>query len=562
MIKTLYILTAIIFITTFAKATAQSFYLETSIVDSLNTELPKENHQGLMKFEDFTLLLEYRKEIIKKYHKEGFLKAQNIELIQKNDRIFDSHIHIGTRSKKIILYIENEKWPKTVLNQTFDKPSETIEIDIDKLESKIAEIRENWIKNGFSFIELQIQNIKEVNHKLYGNLTISHDEIRKIDSIIIRGYNQFPVKLLKYRFGLNRDKHINHEEILHTSKAIEAIGIAKQIKPPEILYEKNKSSIYFYLEKTNNNYFDGIIGFSTNEATGKLDLYGNLNINLNNNLNRAEKFDINYRADGNSQQELKLNLEIPFVINSPITPSGGIHIFKKDSTYSNTNLNIELKYNKKAWDYYIGYEQNKSVDLLQEESNHNPISTLNGSFFFVGINYLIYSNNNTQQEQTQLDLKLGTGKRETYTEKQTQHKLQFKALHNFIITKNHSLYTKLNVNHLWSGNYYSNELFRIGGLNDIRGLEENSIDASTSLTLQTEYRFQAASELYLHSITDLGKVKNRAIAIDENLIGIGFGLGIQNKLGLMKLQIANSIIGKEKFDFDRTRIHISLRTRF
>src|SRR5699024_2540560 len=104
-----------------------------------------------------------------------------------------------------------------------------------------------------------------------------------------------------------------------------------------------------------------------------------------------------------------------------------------------------------------------------------------------GINYLIYSNNNTQQEQTQLDLKLGTGKRETYTEKQTQHKLQFKALHNFIITKNHSLYTKLNVNHLWSGNYYSNELFRIGGLNDIRGLDENSIDASTSLTLQTEY---------------------------------------------------------------------------
>src|SRR5699024_2861851 len=158
--------------------------------------------------------------------------------------------------------------------------------------------------------------------------------------------------------------------------------------------------------------------------------------------------------------------------------------------------------------------------------------------------------------------KLGTGKRETYTEKQTQHKLQFKALHNFIITKNHSLYTKLNVNHLWSGNYYSNELFRIGGLNDIRGLDENSIDASTSLTLQTEYRFQAASDLYLHSITDLGKVKNRAIAIDENLIGIGFGLGIQNKLGLMKLQIANSIIGKEKFDFDRTRIHISLRTRF
>src|SRR5690554_7490083 len=115
---------------------------------------------------------------------------------------------------------------------------------------------------------------------------------------------------------------------------------------------------------------------------------------------------------------------------------------------------------------------------------------------------------------------------------------------------------------LWSDTYYLNELFRIGGIDNLRGFNENSIDASQALTLQTEYRYRMSKEMHLHSITDVGWVKNDVLETKDTLIGLGFGLGIYNKLGLMSIQIANGITSSEKLDFDKTRIHISLHTRF
>lgn len=541
---------------------AQNYYLKYSIIDSTTIEKDFKKKIKEESFLDFNSLLLYNKEYIAELQKKGYLEAKHLDLIRENDSTFISPIYIGRRTHIVKLKIEPKLWPNPIAKKTGVEKIDTLSIEMERLEKTLSKIRDGWKNHGYSFTEIQIQNISTENNILYGDLIIHQNELRKIDSILIKGYENFPAKVLKYKYNLSKNKRLDQDEIRKISQAVETMGLAKETKAPEILFEQEKSTIYFYFEKQNSNYFDGIIGFATNEESGKLEFNGNLDLSLYNNLNQAEKLNLNYRADGNSQQELRINIETPFFANTPITPSAGIHIFKKDSTYSNTNLDIKLKYNKKDWAYYIGFEQHKSVDLLQVENNTNQITSLNGHFFFTGASHSTYSNDPLHPEKSYLDIKLGKGKRETYNDSEGQYKIELESFRIFPILKNHSFFAKAIFKKLWSPNYYSNELFRMGGIDNIRGFNENSIDASTSYALQTEYRLKVSNELYLHSITDIGRANNKALNINQNLIGIGFGIGILNKIGLMQVQIANSATNKESFDFDKTRIHISLQAKF
>lgn len=507
-------------------------------------------------------LLDQRDQNIKELQKEGYLEAQNLQLNKINDSTLQLPIYIGNKTSIAILKPKVKEWPSEILKTLKLEKSNLIILPFIKLENKISQIHSAWQNYGYSFAEVQLQNIRRKNDTLYGDLHIATNEIRKIDSITIKGYEKFPTKILRHQFDLKPNKKLDQKKIQEANQAIEAMGIAKATRQPEILYEKDKSTVFLYLEKANNNYFDGIVGFSTNEESGKLEFNGNLDLSLHNNLNQGEKLAIHFRADGGDQQEFKINLETPFIANSPISASGGIHIFKKDSTYTNTNLNAKLNYSKKNWAIYLGYEKNKSVNLLEETIINQDIASLDGNFYFIGTSYIRYQNDLLQPIRNYVNIRFGTGRRETDLHNENQNKAEAETYHSIKLGKNHSLYAKAQVKKLWSNTYYSNELYRIGGLDNIRGFNENSIDASQAFLLQTEYRFRLSEEIYLHSITDIGHIKNENNLLKETLLGLGFGIGMYNKLGLMRVQIANGAAGGEKFDFDKTRIHISLHTKF
>lgn len=544
-----------------ATAQAQTIYLKHAAIDSTKVDLPTLGVQPTSHTE-LKSLLNQKEATIDFLHKEGFLEAHEKQFIKENDSTFINHLYIGGKINFAVVDIDASSWPKAISNALALDKRNQITLPFNKLEERILEIQNIWKDQGHSFAEAQFQNIRKSKDTLYGDLLLVKNDLRNIDSIIIKGYEKFPVKILRHQFGLKPNKRLDQKKIQKASQTIEATGIAKETRAPEILYEKDKSTVYLYFEKMNNNYFDGIIGFATNEDTGKLEFSGNLDLSLHNNLNLGEKLAIQYQADGGDQQELKINLETPFIANSPLSTSGGIQIFKKDSTYTNTNLNVQIDLSKRNWSVYLGYEQATSVNQLEASTLNNNIASLEGKLYYIGSSYKLFQDDLLQPLASYVNIKLGTGKRDADFGNEDQLKIEIEGHHNIRLGRNHSFYTRVITKRLWSDTYYLNELFKIGGIDNLRGFNENSIDASQALTLQTEYRYRMSKEMHLHSITDVGWVKNDVLETKDTLIGLGFGLGIYNKLGLMSIQIANGITSSEKLDFDKTRIHISLHTRF
>ena len=72
---------------------------------------------------------------------------------------------------------------------------------------------------------------------------------------------------MKHYLKYSNKDDFNFDVIKKKSEEINKLGFVRQIKDPEILFKKDSTIIYLYLEKVKNNSFDGFIGFATTSAT-------------------------------------------------------------------------------------------------------------------------------------------------------------------------------------------------------------------------------------------------------------------------------------------------------
>ncbi len=317
------------------------------------------------------------------------------------------------------------------------------------------------------------------------------------------------------------------------------------------------------MEKQNNNLFDGILGFATNEETQKLELNGYLNLELNNNLNYGEQLLINYKADGQEQVNFRAKITLPYLLKTPFGLSGELKIFKRDSTFITTAQELRATYqiNPKSTTF-IGYKGYDSSNLLDEAIAGTPIENFKSKFFILGATYIKPQNRTLFPIKTEILFYTGIGSREK--ESDVENQLFFDTTLNNIFNLNYrnSIFVQNTTSVLFSDTYLVNELFRFGGINSIRGFNENSIDASLFSVINTEYRYQFNDGVYLHSIIDVGYFENQTISLKQKLYSFGLGLGMKTKAGLFRFNVANGNSENQPFSFSNTKIHISVSSKF
>ena len=105
-------------------------------------------------------------------------------------------------------------------------------------------------------------------------------------------------------------------------------------------------------------------------------------------------------------------------------------------------------------------------------------------------------------------------------------------------------------------------MYRFGGIQSIRGFNENSLQANTFVSILTEYRYILSSNLYLHNVLDYGFYQDNTSDNKNKLLGIGFGLGIQSKNGLLNLIYANGTTDEQTIKLANSVVQIKFVTNF
>ncbi len=532
---------------------------EITISKTLNDSLKRsENHQ------DFASVKKEAERISKTLTQIGYIENKLLLLEKVTDSTCNAHFFFGKKYSLIKIYYNQTSFTKKQIALVSNNVKQDyFTISIYDSKKALVSLNQFQTQNGNTFGKLKLTNHKIENATISATLETSSKTKRRIDSITVKGYEKFPRAFIKHYAGIKRGTVFDKQTLVEKNNVLNTLGFAKTIKAPEALFEKEKTTLYLYLEKQNFNTFDGIIGFATNTETQNIEFNGYLDLVLNNNLNFGEQLIIKYKADGADQQNLTLRTELPYLFETPLGLEAELNIFKRDSTFSSTSQAIQGSYQISPTSKgHIGYKANTSTDLLSTEVNPERIQNFKTRYLTTGVQIIKLQNSRLFPVKAGVKLNLGIGNRKTSTTKKKQTSLSNTIHHNINLNQKNIVYLQNTTSVLVSDDYVTNELFRFGGINSIRGFTENSIDASLFSILNTEYRYLINNSTYIHSIIDLGYFENKVIMQKEKLYSFGIGLGVNTKAGLLKFILANGNIENQAFKISNTKIHLSLTSKF
>ena len=501
---------------------------------------------------------------------EVFKEIKHVHNLLKNNGFFTSTIDtvvtdkdaytaffdLGFKTEEIMVISPKKSSivnPKQNRDCTRLKPHE--------FESFTKSLLDKLDQKGKSFSEISYKNPKFQNKTLVLELQVSESKKRHIDKIIVKGYENFPQKFIKNFFKIDNQTIFSKARIEEISQLTKTLTFVDQKKKPEVLFKKDSTHLYLFLKKLTSSSFDGIINFASKEDGKGLLLNGNLDLKLNNVFNTGEQLELFWNKVAEEKTEFNILLKVPYFMNSRFSSELDFNIFRQDSTFLNTNFNLKTDYDFNNFSKLsLLFSSEKSSYLLNTESNDFDSYLTN----FLGIEYQtsILSKTNLFKYKLNVSIQPVFGRRKTERSQINQQKLIISSFANFKTSEKSYVFLKNETGVLNSDNYLVNELFRIGGVNTIRGFNEQSIFTSQYSYLNFEYRYLTSLSSYIYTITDLGIYKD---IIDNNhlkAIGIGIGYGFKLNNNNVNFAYANGFNSNDTTKFNNSKIIVKWTSFF
>ena len=493
--------------------------------------------------------------ILQQVKKRGFFTAK-IDSISKKNKELTAYLDLGKKINEIIIVTKKDN-----TNGIIDSGIDSIKIKTREFSDLTNQLLEQIDRKGNSFSEITYVNPLLKNDTLFLEMKISNSSSRKIDKVITRGYEDFPKKFITKYFLIDKNTVFSKQKLNQVSALSNKLDFIKEKKAPEVLFKKDSTHLYLFLDKIGTSSFDGFVNFSSKENGKGLLLNGNLDLKLNNTFNTGEKFEIIWNKVSDEKTDFKINSYVPYILNSKFSTTLEFYLYRQDSTFINTNFELKT-------DYLINQKSHASILYSSENSNYllnisnNDLASY--SNYFIGLGYELKksSTSNLYKHKNGLNLNLTIGKRKTDTESINQLKFHFSAFANVQINNRGYINIKNESGLLTSKNYLFNELFRIGGANSIRGYNEQSIFTNGYSYSNVEFRYSLDKSSYLYSITDLGVYKENTNNKIKKLIGIGAGYQFKINNNLVNLGYVISTNSDTKVKFNNSRLIIKWTSFF
>jgi outer membrane protein assembly factor BamA len=500
---------------------------------------------------------------ITKLERLGYIENKLHSFLKTNDSLFTAKISLNNQYKTVRIFRDPSISFKFLKTDIKNDNNDFVDIDIQNLENVLQGINKELSSKGDPFTVVELTNLERLNNEIIkAHLKIEENTKRNIDSILIKGYEKFPKGFLKHQIKLTANKPFNLDNVKKQTTNFQNINFVNQVREPEVLFTQDSTLLYLYLEKEQVNTFDGFLGFGTNEDTNKIQFDGYLNLNLINNLNYGESLRLFYKSDENEQRTFDVNVNMPFLFKTPIGVTANLNIFRRDSTFQNAEQSFKV-------DYQINLKNRVSLGI--SGLNSTNLSGATNLFIqdFKSTFYLAQFNHITPQFYDLLfpvnfyfDLSAGFGNRISGDTSINQALVKINTYKIFNLNNRNSVYVRIDGASLFSDNFFENELFRFGGINSIRGFEENTLLANLYGVINTEYRYKLSSNLFVHTVIDAAYSENEITEINNKLLGFGFGFGLLTNTGLFRFNYSSAKTEGQPFRLSDSKVHISLTTQF
>ncbi len=446
--------------------------------------------------------------------------------------------------------------------------------------------------NGYPFAKISLDSVSISQGAIQAVLNVEKGPLYKIDSIRIIGPAKISVDFMERYLGIPEGSIYRKDRLLMISRRILELPFVQEERPWSVSMLGTGSILNLYLKPKRSSQVDVLVGLMPNNdqlQSGKLLVTGQATMVLRNPFGNGESMGLDWQQLQQKSPRLNINYQQPYIFHSPYGVNLAFSLYKKDSSFINTDGMLGIQYNASLTRKGSVFLQTAGCTVLNidtaqiiatrqlpEVSDMSSLS-LGATYEFNNTNYtfnavrgnelyFIGSAGTKRLKKNSQILRLkdvndpsfdystlyDTVKTALY-----QFRLNLSGAHYFQLSHASTIRFALNAGWYQSPKIFRNELFQIGGYRLLRGFDEESILASEYAVSSLEYRYLVGINSFLFSFIDGGWAKNDVpgYAINNLYLGIGLGLAFETKAGIFNMSYA---IGKEDsnpFAFRQAKIH-------
>jgi len=528
-------------------------------------------------FKDSLNMLRQVHQYVMQLHEGSYLEAATDSLVYKKDTV-EAYVHIGPRHHWSLLHsgnVPDEYLYKSGYKQKFYSQTRFSYKELASLENRVIKYSEN---NGYPFALIGLDSINIAESYFKATFNYQPGPLIRFDTLAIVGNVKVKRKYLESYLGLTPGALYNQQRVQNLERQLRQIQYIKVSRSPEVFFSKGKAQPVLYIDSRKCNQLDGYIGFQPNsKANGKLLLTGEFNMNLKNLLQSGKELYVQWKRFDVQSQLLNTSYLHPRLLHSNIDIKLDFNLLKQDTSFLilDRKASVFLTINAASKiKFFTGLKSNTALGNTQTSN----AAGANRDFKFLnyGLGYTFNSLDDVfyPMKGWNIDFDVATGSKRifNYTPVSGEASIPLNAMQwsfdidiqKFMrIGKRATLLQHLQGGAVQSQNLVLSDLYRVGGLNSLRGFNENNYYATDYAVYTLEYRYFTDETSYVILFANQGYLAN---SINNNYtdwpIGFGTGISFSTKAGIFQFIYALGEAKDQRLSLNLSKIHFGLVSRF
>ena len=525
-------------------------YSQEYVLEFISNE---EVSKKVKKFNNYSELILSIDDSLSSIKKQGYFGAK-VDSFLKLDSLNYQVIISKNQKVKYVDILNKDEFDENILKILNNYSLENGLVKFEKIDSVAKEISEILSELGYPFSEISFKNLESINPLVVSlEIDINYGTKRNIDKVVVQGYENFPKNFINNIFKPGKNKSLDVDKALAQSNLIDKSRFARNKRNPEILFTKDSTALYLYIEKIRRNSFDGFISFNSDENSGKINVEGYAKISLNNTFNLGENINFDFKSQKNRDRALNSNIYLPYILGSALNLNYGLNLTQRDSTFTSNENIIDVDMNFRNLRAGLGFQINNST-VDTEAQNVEDFKSRSINIFS---DYTLVDDEDLLiPDLFKISFRFGTGLKEQSLEKTNFNKFSIELYKKFNFSSKLNFQAKIFREEINSKNLVNNELLRFGGSNSIRGFDDNSIFTDGYTLLNSSLNFYINDTIYIYTIFDVANYSNDILNIEQDIYSGGFGFSSITKNGIVSISYSKGNNWGNRFNLKNAKINV------
>ena len=442
---------------------------------------------------------------------------------------------------------------------------------------------------GYPFATVGLDSVRLDGHDIAGRVVLKRGQAVVFDSIEIIGTSKTKKRFLTKYLQIFPGAPYSQQRLTSAALLLRQLPYVRLRAEPEVRFARGRARVYLLLDERSSNQFDAIVGLLPNTGGGGgFQFTGDVNINLRNLRGGGKQIGLQWRKVDAVTQSLDANYLHPNFFGTPLEVGTTFNLYKQTDNFLTIRPRVQVTYPTARAGRLTFFAEQRSSRLLFDSMAYITLAALPDFIDSEASAYgIAYARTNLDDlyfphRGSFVSVQGGAGSKtirrnasisETLYSgvnmRTTQYTFSGRIERYWALGRQSVVLARLRGEGLFNEQYFLNDLFRLGGLNSLRGFTENQFYTNAYGVGTLEFRQFTGPEGYVFVFIDQAALRayQSNVALPATLdkpTGLGTGISFRTAAGLFQFvySVGKSSFSGQQLSLGTSKIHFGLTSRF